>query len=180
MGDIALLESVQRSFTRRMPGLQDLLYFERLRKLELCTLEKRRLFADLILCYKIVRGLIPGPVSDCGLQLSPTSITRGHEFKLQIQFSSCNSHKYSFGRRIAIVWNSLKTRVVLSSSVNQLKKHVKKLIYINFCILEILKLTDLAYRKDQHILANVAFIGVLQRPMVILLFILSHVSTHYY
>ena len=50
------IESVQRSFTKRLPGFKGLTYFERLSKLKLKSLEHRRLISDLIICFKIVRG----------------------------------------------------------------------------------------------------------------------------
>jgi len=52
------LESVQRRFTKRLPGFQTLPYDERCALLGLDRLELRRLRADLILCYKITRGLV--------------------------------------------------------------------------------------------------------------------------
>ena len=51
------LESVQRRFTKRLPGFQTLSYDERCDLLGLDRLEFRRLRADLIL-YKIIRGLV--------------------------------------------------------------------------------------------------------------------------
>ena len=74
---ISQLESVQRRFTERLPGFQTLPYDERCALLGLDRLELRRLRADLILCYKIIRGLV---------LLSPNSFftfisnsrTRGH------------------------------------------------------------------------------------------------------
>jgi len=56
--DIELVENVQRRFTKRLCGLLNLLYCDRLTKLELCTLELRRLHLDLLHCYKIVFGLV--------------------------------------------------------------------------------------------------------------------------
>ena len=47
-------ESVQRSFTKRLPQCQRLSYFERLNKLQLQSLEHRRLIFDLIMCYNIM------------------------------------------------------------------------------------------------------------------------------
>ena len=51
------IESVQRAFTRRLPGFVKLTYCERLQKLKLQSLEHRRLIHDLVLCFKIVHGL---------------------------------------------------------------------------------------------------------------------------
>ncbi len=56
--EIDLIERVQRRFTKRLPGMESLSYTARLDKLNLVTLELRRLHIDLIMCYKIVFGLI--------------------------------------------------------------------------------------------------------------------------
>src|ERR1700751_5507425 len=55
--DIKKLESVQRRFTKRIPGLRQICYQERLKKLSLSTLERRRLELDLCMVYRIVYGL---------------------------------------------------------------------------------------------------------------------------
>ena len=55
--DIAV-ERVQRRFTKRLPGLGKLSYAERLNRLNLSSLELRRLHNDLIWCYKILFGLV--------------------------------------------------------------------------------------------------------------------------
>ena len=57
-GDISSIEKVLRGFTKRLPGLKNLTYKERLAATNFDTLELRRLRADLIVCYKIVFGLI--------------------------------------------------------------------------------------------------------------------------
>ena len=48
--NIDLIEKVQRRFTKRLFGLKDLTYKERLVRLNLPSLELRRLYLDLILC----------------------------------------------------------------------------------------------------------------------------------
>jgi len=56
---IKAIERVQRHFTRRIPGFYDLSYGERLARLNLETLEYRRLKFDLIQYYKILNNLTP-------------------------------------------------------------------------------------------------------------------------
>ena len=56
--DIDLIEKVQRRFIKRLYGLKCLSYADRLTELGLYTLELRRLHLDLILCYKIVFGMV--------------------------------------------------------------------------------------------------------------------------
>jgi len=55
--DIRKVESVQRKFTKRLPGCSHLSYPYRLVRLNLDSLVVRRLRHDLILTYKIVFGL---------------------------------------------------------------------------------------------------------------------------
>ena len=52
------VESVQRRFTKRLPGYSTLDYPTRLISLEQCNLEKRRIVHDLVLAYKIVLDLL--------------------------------------------------------------------------------------------------------------------------
>jgi len=56
--DIDLLENVQRRFTKRLRGMHNLSYNERLLKLNIERLEARRLRTDAITTYKIIFGLI--------------------------------------------------------------------------------------------------------------------------
>jgi len=62
--DIELIQSVQRRFTKRLPGFNILPYAERLKRLDLFSLELRRLRADLIFCYNIVFSLTYFQVSE--------------------------------------------------------------------------------------------------------------------
>ena len=55
-GDIDLLERVQRRATKIVPALRNLPYAERLRRLNLTTLEERRIRGDMIETYKILTG----------------------------------------------------------------------------------------------------------------------------
>ena len=55
--DIIKLERVQKRFTRMLQGLDGLSYKERLDRLGLFSLERRRLRGDLIEVYKIMRGI---------------------------------------------------------------------------------------------------------------------------
>ena len=56
--DIVRVEQVQRKFTKALPGFKTLSYVSRLNKLGLLSLEQRRLHSDLIMCYKIIFGIV--------------------------------------------------------------------------------------------------------------------------
>jgi len=73
--DIELVEKVQRRFTKRLCGLRNLSYCDRLTKLGLCTLELRCLHLDLLHCYKIVFRLLNVNFGDFFV-LSTTTNTR--------------------------------------------------------------------------------------------------------
>ena len=69
------VESVQRNFTKRLRGLSNLLYSDRLAALNLPSLELRRLRIDLIWCYKILFGVVDMPVDDFFKPVSYTHLT---------------------------------------------------------------------------------------------------------
>ena len=52
---INAIESVQRAFTKRLPGFRNLSHLARLTNLNLKSLEHRRLICYLMQCFKIVR-----------------------------------------------------------------------------------------------------------------------------
>ena len=54
--DKAVIEKIQRRFTKMIPAVKDMSYEERLRSLGLWSLEERRNRADLIQVYKMATG----------------------------------------------------------------------------------------------------------------------------
>ena len=56
--DISNIERIQRSFTKRLPGLKSLSNTERLLRLNLESLESRRVKADLVLLFKVIHGFV--------------------------------------------------------------------------------------------------------------------------
>lgn len=129
VGIIDLLESVQRNFTCRLPGIENEEYEERLRILNLETLELRRLKNDLLYAFKILKGFVNLDTENL-FTMSHNSLTRGHKFKFYISsdnFKKCR-HQF-FSNRIIKVWNALPANVINCNSINQFKLLLDK---VNF------------------------------------------------
>ena len=103
--DIRSVEKVQRKFTKRLPDYGDLSYVERRAKLNLKSLELRRLHYDLVMCYKIVFNIIQLRFSD--FFVFSTLPTRGHPYKLQVNHDPVNARRNFFACRLVKLWNSL-------------------------------------------------------------------------
>ena len=60
--EIQKLENVQRSFTRKIIGCRDLQYWDRLKKLNLMSLQRRRERYSIVHVWKILNNLAPNDV----------------------------------------------------------------------------------------------------------------------
>ena len=128
--DIESIESVQRKFTRRLPGFNQYSYQDRLKRLSLPSLELRRLLLDLILCYKIVFGLIHVQFDE--LFVFSTLSTRGHPYKLTKVSRSTTCRSEFFSQRIVNVWNSLPQNTVDFTSLTAFKKTIHDVDFADF------------------------------------------------
>ena len=135
--DIHSIEKVQRFFTRavcRRAKLSYMDYGTRLRNLNLQSLEYRRVFFDLVMCYKIVFHLVDVDVSDFFVINSHVHFTRGHHFKLKSRsLPHHNFRQNFFSERVIPIWNSLPNSVVSASSVCAFKAHLSHVDLTPFC-----------------------------------------------
>ncbi len=106
--DINKLERAQRHATRLVRGLRHVPYEERLRQLNLFSLERRRLRADLIL------DLYP---SEFFLR-PPRAGIRGHTYRLLQGPSRLRRRNGAFSVWIVKYWNRLPAHLVLPPSVS--------------------------------------------------------------
>ena len=120
--DIRRLESVQRVFTKRLYGLQNLPYSDRLKRTGLKTLEHGRLVADLTLCYKILNNLIILDIQ-CFI-VNTDDRTRGHSLKLIVNKTRTNSRLYFFANRVIRCWNKLSNDTVTAPNVQIFKRKI--------------------------------------------------------
>ena len=59
--EISMLESVQRYFTSKLEGMENLNYYERLKKLKVYSCQRRRDRYTLMYILKIIHGKVPNP-----------------------------------------------------------------------------------------------------------------------
>jgi len=100
-------------------------YCDRLTKLELNALELRRFHNDLVMCYKIVFGLIDVNFTDF-FTFSPSdyTVTRGHQFKLYKTRAEGGRNTF-FTNRVINVWNAISPDTVDFTSLCTFKHTIK-------------------------------------------------------
>ena len=133
--DIEKVESVQRHFSKRLKGLDNMDYKSRLERLNLESLELRRLKADLILTYKLVFGLID---MDCTKFFKTVNdrITRGHAFRLDTTDSlGSEVQRHFFNNRILNIWNNLPADVDFNT-LFKFKNSLSKSYLSKYCLLD--------------------------------------------
>ena len=109
VNQIKLIESVQRKFTKGLPGYASLSDRDRLSRLGLNSLELRRLRYDLLLTYKIVIGLTDEAANNMFTLTSSlhSVIIRGHANQLNPHNCRIDIRKYFFSKRVVAPWNNL-------------------------------------------------------------------------
>ena len=123
IGDLHLLESVQRRWTKKIVGFADLTYAERLLRLNLFSIKGRLLRADLIMVWKVMNGLCPHLSSL--FERSEYGRTRGHSKKIFLPHYSTDVRARFFSIRVISLWNSLPEEAVSATTVQAFKRHVE-------------------------------------------------------
>lgn len=121
--DINRLEAIQRRMTKMISGIRNLDYKDRLERLQLHSLERRRLRGDLIEVFKWVRGFNKGDISKV-LIVSDPGITRTNGFKLdKFRFKKEIGRNW-FTNRVVDEWNRLSRDVVGATTLDCFKKRL--------------------------------------------------------
>ena len=130
-GDIKKIESIQKSFTRKIflrSGVKFSSYEDRLNQLNLLSLQDRRTITDLVQMFKIIRGQSDLIFEDFFTYKSNPYTLRGNQLKVDPK-TMYNSPQFrsSFFFRGPKYWNSLPNDVANSSSIQVFKSKLFKL-----------------------------------------------------
>ncbi|CAH2086205.1 unnamed protein product [Euphydryas editha] len=124
--DITLLEKTQRRATKMVTGLSKLQYEQRLKCLELTTLDARRQRGDLIETYKVLTGYYNVPKIRAVFVLNKNEKLRGHSLKLSRTSATSNPRLHYLPNRVVNAWNKLPQTVISAPSVNSFKNQLDK------------------------------------------------------
>ena len=108
--NMAKIEKVLRDFSKRVPGLRNLCYWERLQSMGMNSMQRRLERYRIIYIWKIMEGFVP----NCGLLWSSTDDRRGRLCEVPIlkgnkEVQKCR--RQSFQMAGPRVWNSLPRNV---------------------------------------------------------------------
>ena len=123
LGDIRLLESLQRRWTREIEGLGNQEYSTRLKSVGLYSVYGRLLRLDLLKVWKSFNSERETALSDI-FTPNEGQVTRGHRFKLVVPVARTDSRRKFFSVRVVNRWNSLPARVVNCVTACTFKKHL--------------------------------------------------------
>ena len=122
--DIQLLEKVQERATKIVPGFQKIEYSERLKRLDLLSLENRRRRGDLIQMYKLAKKIETLQVKNLpGLNQKDVNFRSNH-LRLEREIN-VNSSRFNFlYNRVANDWNQLTDEIVDAKNLNAFKNMI--------------------------------------------------------
>ena len=119
-----ILENAQRRATRLVPELRGLTYEDRLRELNLTTLEYRRNRYDLIQTFRIIKNFDDVDLSRF-FRFSSNDL-RGHSLKLEKPKAKKSTRLNAFAHRVITPWNDLPADIVNSNTVDTFKRKLDK------------------------------------------------------
>ena len=132
LGDCRKLESVQRRWTKKVQGLEEMDYQSRLRALELFSVRGRMIRSDLIKLWKIFHADREVGLLDL-LDRQSHASTRGHAYKISVPRCRKEVRRRFFNVRNVNMWNGLPGRIVEASSLEIFKRmldtHLRDLFF---------------------------------------------------
>ena len=123
--DILSIDKVQRRVSKMIPSISALTYEERLKRTGLISLENRRLRADLLEVFKILKGFVKvDPATHFSMS---DRRSRGHMLKLEKPRARLELRRHFFSNRVIDAWNSLPGHMVEATSTNMFKAALQRL-----------------------------------------------------
>ena len=108
-----------------IPSISALTYEERLKRTGLISLENRRLRADLLEVFKILKGFVKvDPATHFSMS---DRRSRGHTLKLEKPRARLELRRHFFSNRVIDAWNSLPGYMVEATSTNMFKAALQRL-----------------------------------------------------
>ena len=125
ISDIQNLESIQRAFTSKIAGLKDLHYWERLERLSLMSLQRRRERYITIHMWKIRHGLTSNDLQITFVDNDRHgTIARVPPLKKYCKMRHRSLHENSFAIMGPRIWNCIPNHVRKWDSLDLFKKHL--------------------------------------------------------
>ena len=123
--DMKEIEKVQKRATKLVKGISDWTYEERLKHLDIPTMEYRRRRTDMLQVFRILKNL-DDLDADHFFELDSQGVTRGHSLKIRKPRASSKLRLNSFSHRVVNPWNSLSEEVVSADSLNCFKDRLER------------------------------------------------------
>ncbi len=123
--EIRKLEGKQRTATKLFLEISNTTYEDRLKEMELPTLEQRR---DMIMLYRLLNKIDKIDEDDL-LPPARSQGLRGHEKKFRKGKCLRDLKKYIFPQRSVDMWNKLREEVAEARNVHQMKERLSNYRY---------------------------------------------------
>jgi hypothetical protein len=136
VGDINELEKVQHRVTRLLPQLKALPYEDRLKRLNLTSLEARRNRGDALQVYKILYKYENVEMLNQDYWLSKCNSdymnTRSHNMQLTKELvKNCTGRFNFFVNRVVGTWNGLSKEIINATTINSFKNLFDRAFSLN-------------------------------------------------
>ena len=127
--DKKIIEKVQARATKLIPNIKDLPYEDRLNRLNLTTLERRRQRGDLIQTYRIMNQIDKINPDSMFQKAFLYTRTRGHQQKFAKARPRLDVRKHFYSQRAVEPWNKLPESATQVPTLLCFKKELTKLGY---------------------------------------------------
>ena len=120
--DILAIEQIQRNFTSRITSIKDLNYYERMKELNVMSLQRRREKLILLHIWKIKNNIYPNSID---IKFKQERRTRADKARVpslpKVSQGLITKYDESFIVRSARLWNKLTPEITTINSLNEFK-----------------------------------------------------------